>query len=346
MKKDGRPNMTNEKIFGITISAVAAMAGVGESTVSRVLRNDGSFSKRSREKVLLATAELGYVPNRIAGSLASSGSRLVAIIIPSLTNIVFADLLRGVGEVLDAAKYQGVFGVSDYLPLKEQALIASFLEYRPAAVLLAGLEHTDESRKMLKAAGCRVIEMLDIGSDPIDTVVGFSNREAGVAAAAYLQRCGYRTIGYIGHDIEADKRAGKRLDGFLSQLETSGLKLADRQIAHGGSSVEKGRTALATLLHRRADLDAVYFSNDDMAIGGYFHCLAEGIELPGQLGIFGHNDLDISAQLPRRLSTIRTPRVEIGRLAAQLAIQAGEQQVVDLGFQLVAGQTTKRGPGT
>lgn len=334
--------MSSEKISGITISAVATAAGVGESTVSRVLRNEGSFSNRSRDKVLKAAAELGYVPNRIAGSLASSGSRLVAIIIPSLTNIVFADLLRGAGEVLDAAKYQGVFGVSDYDLMKEQRLVASFLEYRPAAILLAGLEHTDESRKMLKASGCRIAEMLDIGPDPIDTLVGFSNREAGAAAADYLHGCGYRTIGYVGHDLEADKRAGKRLEGFTRQLQANGLQLADRQIADSRSSVEAGRNGLAALLARRADLDAVYFSNDDMAIGGYFHCLSRGIELPAKLGIFGHNDLDIGGQLPRRLSTIRTPRVEIGRRAAQLAIEAGEPTVVDLGFQLVTGQTTRR----
>jgi LacI family gluconate utilization system Gnt-I transcriptional repressor len=341
-RQKGNSGMTNEKISGMTISAVAAAAGVGESTVSRVLRNEGSFSHRSRDKVLKAAAELGYVPNRIAGSLASSGSRLVAIVVPSLTNIVFADLLRGAGEVLDAAKYQGVFGVSDYDPLKEQALIASFLEYRPAAVLLSGLEHSDESRKMLKSSGCRVVEMLDVGSDPIGTVVGFSNRQAGVAAADYLQGCGYRTIGYVGHDLAADKRAGKRLEGFYAHLQTCGLQLADREMTGGRSSVENGRNGLAALLGRRPDLDAVYFSNDDMAIGGYFHCLSQGIRIPEQLGILGHNGLDIGAQLPTRLSTIQTPRVEIGRLAAQLAIEAGEEKIVDLGFQIVTGQTTKR----
>ena len=96
--------------------------------------------------------------------------------------------------------------------------------------------------------------------------------------------------------------------------------LADREILAGASSVENGRLGLERLLARTPDLDAVYFSNDDMALGGYFHCLARGISIPAELAIFGYNGLDIGRATPQPLSTIRTPRVATGQVAAQLVV--------------------------
>lgn len=338
-----------ETNMSVTLADVAAEAGLGESTVSRVLRNEGSFSKKSHEKVMSAAEKLGYVPNRIAGSLASSGTKLVAVIIPSLTNIVFADVLRGAGEALEAAGYRGVFGVSDYDTQKEERLIASFLEYRPAAVLLAGLDHSEQSLRMLKASDCRIVEMLDIDdrskARQLDIIVGFSNFDAGSAAAEHLLACGYRRIGYVGHDLSRDPRAAKRLKGFCAQLQVNNVALAAQDISWAESSVGLGKQGLINLLKSAPDIDAVYFSNDDMAIGGLFHCMSANISVPEELGIVGHNGLDIGQELPRRLSTIKTPRAEIGRLAAQLALQDGEKTIIDLGFVVVEGATTQRKHG-
>ncbi|MET1026202.1 MAG: LacI family DNA-binding transcriptional regulator [Dongiaceae bacterium] len=324
---------------GITLADVAALAGVGESTVSRVLRNHGSFSKATRDKVMSAVQQLGYVPNRIAGTLASTGSRLVAIIVPSLSNIVFADVLSGASAGLESDGYQAVFGVTDYDPNREEALIASMLAWRPSAIMVAGLEHTDNAGKMLRASRVRIAELLDIDGPGIDIVVGFSNLEAGRVSARHLLSRGYRRIGYVGHDLERDKRARKRLGGFCEALTEAGMALADQEMTSAPSSVEIGRMGLAKLLERSPALDAVYFSNDDMAIGGYFHCLSHGIGIPTELAIFGYNGLNIGTMAPRPLSTIRTPRVAIGRTAAALVTSDTPSQVVDLGFELIAGAT-------
>ncbi len=328
----------------VRLAEVAAEAGLGESTVSRVLRNDGSFSPKAREKVLKAAAKLGYVPNRLASSLASDGSRLVAIVVPSLTNIVFADVLKGAGDHLDAAGYRGVFGVTDYSPPKEEQLVESLLEYRPAAVLLAGLDHTARTRDMLAGARCRVVELLDTDGEGIDHVVGFSNRAAGAAAADHLAGCGYRDIGYVGHDLRADRRAGRRLAAFEDGLARHGLALRDRETTAPASSAAAGRAGLALLLERAPRLDAVYCSNDDIAIGCFLHCLAAGIDVPGRLAIFGHNGLDIGQVLPRPLSTVRPPRAKIGRRAAELALSGAPATTLDLGFELLAGGTTRWEP--
>jgi LacI family gluconate utilization system Gnt-I transcriptional repressor len=323
----------------VTLAQVAEAAGVGESTVSRVLRNHGSFSGKTRDRVMAAVERLGYVPNRIAGTLASAGSRLVAFVVPSLSNIVFADVLRGASSTLEQNQHQAVFAVTDYDPAREEALVASMLAWRPAAVMLAGYEHTEGTVRMLRAASCRIVELLDIDGVALDLAVGFSNHAAGCRSAHYLLQRHYRRIGYVGHDLERDTRAGKRYAGFCETLSAGGSPLVDREIHAGASSVENGRLGLERLLTRSPDLDAVYFSNDDMALGGYFHCLARGISIPSQLAIFGYNGLDIGRVTPQPFSTIRTPRVATGQVAAQLVIENAPAQVVDLGFELIEGAT-------
>jgi LacI family transcriptional regulator, gluconate utilization system Gnt-I transcriptional repressor len=323
----------------VTLAEVAAAAGVGESTVSRVLRNHGSFSPAARERVMAAVDRLGYVPNRIAGTLASAGSRLVAMVIPSLSNIVFADVLRGASGALEESRHQAVFAVTDYDPAREEALVAAMLAWRPTAVMLAGLEHTEGTVRMLRANGCRVAEMLDIDGTALDLAVGFSNHAAGRASARHLIARGYRCIGYVGHDLARDRRAGKRFAGFCEALAAGGAALVDREVTAAPSSVALGREALDRLLARSPGLDAIYFSNDDMALGGYFHCLARAIAIPERLAIFGYNGLDLGAVTPQPLSTIRTPRVAIGRTAARLVAENAPPQVVDLGFELIAGAT-------
>lgn len=323
-----------------TLADVARRAGVGESTVSRVLRNHGSVSARTREKILKVAAELNYVPNRIAGTLASMSSRLVGVVIPSVANTVVPEVMSGANQVLEDAGFQPVIGVSNYDPLREEALIESILSWRPSGILLAGLEHTDRARAMLKGSGIRVVELLDIDGDGIDIVVGSSHRQAGHVSARHLLSRGYRRIGYVGHDIGIDVRAGKRLEGFRAVLAESGLSIIDQEFGQGASSVEAGRVGLKRLLERQGSLDAIYFSNDDLALGGYFHCLENKISVPGQLALFGYNGLPLTSLTPQPISTIRTPRIAMGKKGADLLTAGVASQVVDMGFELVPGATS------
>ena len=336
-----KQTLSDHQTMVTTLADVARRAGVGESTVSRVLRNKGSVSQLTREKILKAASDLNYVPNRIAGTLASMTSKLVGIVIPSVGNTVVPEVLAGATLVLEGAGFQPVIGVSNYDPVREEALIESILSWRPSGLLVAGLEHTDRARAMLKGCGVRVVELLDIDGEGIDIVVGSSHRMAGRKSAEHLLAHNYRRIGYVGHDIRIDVRAGKRLQGFRATMAENGLDFVDEEFFPGGaSSVEAGRIGLARLLERQSGLDAVYFSNDDLAIGGYFHCLENKISVPGDLALFGYNGLEIARLTPQPLSTIRSPRVAMGETGANLLLAGGPAQVVDLGFELIVGATS------
>jgi len=134
----------------LTLRDVSEASGVSEMTVSRVLRGRGDVSQATREKVLQAAKSLGYVPNKIAGALASQRVNLVAVIIPSMSNMVFPEVLTGVNSVLENTELQPVVGVTDYLPEKEEKVLYQMLSWRSSGIIIAGLEHSDASKAMLK----------------------------------------------------------------------------------------------------------------------------------------------------------------------------------------------------
>lgn len=327
----------------VTLSEVARLAGVSGMTVSRVLHDHANVSKETRAKVQAAVSALGYVPNRLAGALATAKTRLMVVIIPSLGNIVFPEVLRGANERFEAAGYQAVIGVTDYDLAKEEQLVAAMQSWRPSGWILAGLEHTPRARQMLREARSPVVEVMDIDGDAIDMAVGFSNAAAGREMGTFLAGSGRRRIGYVGGNLERDLRAAKRHEGFVQALAERGLALQAQFSADQPSSLLLGRAGLAQLLARHPELDAVYFSNDDMAVGGLMHCLFAGIAVPERLALAGFNGLEIGEAVPLRLTTIKSPRHRIGQLAADhiLARLAGQAPPLreDIGFEFIAGQT-------
>jgi LacI family gluconate utilization system Gnt-I transcriptional repressor len=327
----------------VTIAQVARVAGVSDITVSRVLRDSGPVSALTRRRVLHAVQATGYVYNQLAGALASSRSSLVGVVLPSLSNNVFPEVMAGINAALARSGFQPVVGVTDYDLSVEQELVRAMLAWKPAALILAGLEHTRETTRMLEAAGIRVIEIMDIDQRPIDLAIGLSHRAAGAATARHLAARGYRKFGYVGHDLGRDRRAESRHEGLCGWLAEHGLPQPVDLLADGPSSVRAGSEGLATLLQQSPDRDVVVFSNDDMAVGGVFHCLSAGISLPGQLGIFGFNGLDIGRALPQPLSTIRSNRERIGQLAVEAFLATPKRpearEVIDTGFEIVQGAT-------
>lgn len=327
----------------ITVREVARRANVSESTVSRIMRNKGLVAEATREKVMETVRAMGYVPNRIAGSLASLDSFLVGVVIPSLSNIVFPEVLQGVHAGLEGSDLQPVISTTEYNIDREEAVVRGILSWKPAAILLAGFDHTDATRKMLEQSGIRVVEMMDIDSKPIDIAVGTSHRRAGHAIGRHLIERGYRHFGYVGHDWDADRRARLRYDGLCEALSEAGLSIEAHAMADGASSVAEGRIQTARLRASAPQIDVAVYSNDDMAVGGVFHCLAEGIRLPDEFAVFGFNGLDIGKELPQPLSTVRSNRFLIGKKAIEEVLASPERPseptIIDTDFEVFTGAT-------
>ncbi|SPF80249.1 LacI family DNA-binding transcriptional regulator [Pseudoprimorskyibacter insulae] len=327
----------------VTMHDVAARAGVSQMTVSRVMRDAGAISPEVRKKVVKAAAEIGYVHNRLAGGMRTTTTPLVGVVVPTLQNRVFTEVLTGISDALATQGIRPVFGVSEYSLEAEEALVLDFLSWRPRGLVLAGLEHTDTVRQMIAAADIRVSEVMDMDGDPIMASFGVSQAEAGRDMARHMLDRGYRRIAYAASQGGRDKRAGKRFEAFAAVIRDAGGQIVDDITAEDPSSLVLGRQLTGTLLARSCP-DAIYFSNDDLAGGGLMHCLAEGISVPKDVALAGFNGLSFLEALPQRITTTATPRYEIGRDAALFvadpsrpAPDGGRQ---DFGTRLIVGNTT------
>ncbi|KPA21218.1 HTH-type transcriptional regulator GntR [Shimia sp. SK013] len=313
----------------LTLRDVSEASGVSEMTVSRVLRNRGDVSATTREKVLSAAKELGYVPNKIAGALASQRVNLVAVIIPSLSNMVFPEVLAGVSQVLEDTELQPVVGVTDYLPEKEEKVLYEMLSWRPSGVIIAGLEHTEAARAMMNASGIPVVEIMDADGEAVDAMVGISHRRAGRVMAASILEAGYKKIAFLGTKMPLDHRARKRFEGFTETLAKSGIEVAEREFYSGGSALAKGREMTQAVLERSPDIDFIYYSNDMIGAGGLLYLMEKGIDVPGQIGLAGFNGVELLQGLPRRLATMDACRREIGVKAAEIIAASVNDNVTE-----------------
>ncbi|MEP0519630.1 MAG: LacI family DNA-binding transcriptional regulator [Hyphomicrobiales bacterium] len=327
----------------ITLKDVAQVAGVSEMTVSRVMRGTDTVSKRTQKKVLAIIDDLGYVQNRMAGALANARSNQVAVLIPSLSNQVFNEVMSGISEELDREGYQAVVGITNYSLEKEEELIYSMMSWRPAGIIVTNTHHTKRARNVLLNAGVPVVEMMNITDRPIDMCVGFDHGEAGRALALHLLKRGYHRFGYVGWN-ERDFAAATRFDAIEAELKKAGCSIVAPNQFERPPNLATGKLGLANLLALSPDIDAVYFSNDTAAMGGLMHCLQHDISVPKSLAIAGFTGLESSQHLPLRLTTIQTNRYQIGRLSARgvLARLANRQpkKVLDLKFELVEGETS------
>ena len=318
----------------LTLKDVSVASGVSEMTVSRVLRNRGDVSDATREKVLRAAKDLGYVPNKIAGALASSRVNLVAVIIPSLSNMVFPEVLTGISEVLDETPLQAVVGVTNYSPEKEENVLFDMLSWRPSGLIIAGLEHSDASQAMMAASGIPVVEIMDTDGDATDSVVGISHRRAGRKMAKEILRYGYQNIGFLGTKMPLDHRARKRFEGFTEALAKEGIEIMDQEFYDGGSSLVKGRELTKAILDRSPELDFLYFSNDMIGAGGLMYLRDQGVDVPGQIGLAGFNGVRLLDGLPQKLATMDAERIAIGREAARIIAGRTDGTITDAGQRI------------
>lgn len=325
-----------------TLADVARTAGVSEMTVSRVLRNSGIVSTRTRDKVNATVEKLGYVQNKLAGSLATARSNQVAVVIPSLMNNVFTEVVAGIADELDKAGYAAIIGVSDYNLEKEETLITSMMSWRPAGVIVPNVVHTERTRNILLNGGVPVVEMMSLTRTPIDMSVGIDQADAGRMLARHLLSRGYRRFGYVGWHAQ-DHSAAERLAGIEAMIEAAGAILVKPDMFNLPPDISAGKRGLQQLLATAPDVEVAMFSNDTAATGGYLYCIEAGIDVPDQLALAGFSGLQTGQNMPRKLTTILTHRYEIGRISARSILNRLEGREVptsnEMRFSLIEGET-------
>jgi LacI family gluconate utilization system Gnt-I transcriptional repressor len=322
---------------GLTLTDVARVAGVSPITVSRALNNPEQLTAETLARVQEAVARTGYVPNRIAGGLASNRSRLIAALVPNISSGVFLETVQALTEEFERAGYQVMLGQSGYGIEREEALLDALIGRRPDGIIVTGIMHSPEARRRLAAAGIPIVETWDLTPTPIDMLVGFSHEKAGAAVADYLHFRGSRHPGLL---TAEDFRAGLRRKGFVDAAARNGIGEVRAEIVANPTTLGGGRRALARLLEAHPETDAVFCSSDIVAHGALTEANARKIAVPGKLRVMGFGDNNFAADTHPALSSVRIDGTAIGRQAARFVIDRVEgrpvpQRIVDLGFKLV-----------
>lgn len=328
----------------VTLADVAQAAGVSPITVSRALRGERAVDPELVARVQAAAQRLGYVPDPAARALASRHSTHVALLIPMLSNALFVDLLEGVQRTLRPAGYQTLIGVTHYDAAEEEQLLREQLLHRPAGLLVTGLERSEATRALIEGSGVPCVHLMETARGPALYSVGFSQADAGAAMTRHLIERGHRRIAFAAAQL--DPRTLQRLEGWRREMRAAGLHAATLEwLNPAPSSLALGGTMFEQIIGQQPPIDAIFFCNDDLAQGALLAALRLGVAVPARVAVAGFNDLTGSEQMLPPLTTVRTPRAEIGAAAGRmlLALMRGQpvaEHSVDLGWQIVVRQST------
>lgn len=327
----------------VTLEDVARQVGISKITVSRVLREPHRVSPELKARVEQAIEQLGYIPNRQAGALASARSHCVALLVPSLSNQVFSEVLRGVADVFEDSGYQVLLGHSSYSTFEEERLVSAYLSFGVDGFIISGSRHSARVRELLERSRLPVVEIMELPDAPLDMAVGFSHEQAGYDMTRALLEAGYGRIGFGG--ARMDHRAQSRLAGWRRAMFEAGRDDDACLTTTHPSSYRLGADLLNDLLTRWPELDAIFFCNDDLAAGALFECQRRGIRVPAQLALAGYNGLDITEATAPTLSTVVTPRRRIGLEAARLLMMRlrGETPSatrIDTGYEIALRESS------
>ncbi|MDP5219535.1 LacI family DNA-binding transcriptional regulator [Ruegeria sp. 2205SS24-7] len=330
----------------ISLSEVARAAGVSKMTASRVLRGEGGYSEKTRDKVMEKVDQLGYLPNRLATVFAGDqSSTFVGVSIPDLGNEVFAQVLEGIDRKLGSFGRQTVLGLTQHTQQEEENWIRTVLSWQPAGLILTGRYHSPRATEMLRNAGIPIVEIWDLNSSPLDMSVGINHFDSGFDMGRYLTSCDYSNIGYVGTSHDTANAATTRLDGFCKAVEGGGGRVVKQLCLHDTATYYPGFYGTEQLLASGSGVECIFYQNDAMAFGGLQYCASKGMLVPHDIGIAGWGDLPIASVIARRLTSMHVPHLKLGQAAAEMMIGRLSDEPVepcrDIGFRLIPGTTVR-----
>jgi LacI family gluconate utilization system Gnt-I transcriptional repressor len=336
------PKRSRRSSGAMTLRDVAMLAGVAPITASRAINTPNQVSPEVLRKVQDAVQRTGYVPNRMAGGLASARSRLIAAVVPSTVVSVFMETIESLNGTLFDAGYQLMLGQSGYSAEREEVLLEAIIGRRPDGIFLTGILPPGKARTRLLASGIPVVETWDLTPTPIDMLIGFSHSDIGRSVAQFLTSKGYQKFAIVRAE---DERANRRTLAFQEALAQQGLAAAFVANVGASRSLKSGREAMARILAEAPDTEAIFCSSDLLALGVMTEARARGLTVPTDIAVMGFGDVPFVADMVPALTTVRINGGQIGTMAAQFLMaraegRAVDTHIVDVGFSIIERDST------
>jgi len=333
--------MKKEKLTVPKLDDVAQRAGVSAATVSRFYNNSAIVAPATSARIRAAIDEMGYVPNLLAGGLASKRSRLVAVLVPEIAQSIFNDTIEAMTSELSLDGNTVMLGLTGSGNARMPQLIESALARRADAIILTGIITDAETRKRLRDRSVTVIETWGVPEDPIDVAVGFSHPAVGRDVARFLHGRGYvRPL----LTVADGARARQRRDGFVEEWRTTGHEPPVVIDVPLPTRFGHSRLVWRQISQLPSSPDVIVCGSDVLAQGVIIEAQSAGVRVPDQMAVVGFGNLAIAGDMRPSITTVDVDGARIGREAVAMLRRraSGErvaQKVIDVGFRLIARES-------
>jgi len=320
---------------------VAQRAGVSTATVSRYYNNPAIVAPATAARIREAIDEMGYVPNLLAGGLASNRSRLVAVLVPEIAQSIFNDTIEAMASELSLDGNTVMLGLTGAGNARMPQLIEAALARRADAIILTGIVTDAETRERLRERSVTVIESWGIPEDPIDIAVGFSHQAVGRDVARFLHGRGYvRPLLAVADGV----RARQRRDGFLEEWRSTAHEAPTVIDVPLPTRFGHSRLVWRHVAQMTTTPDVIVCGSDVLAQGVIIEAQSAGLRVPDQVAVTGFGNLAITGDMRPTITTVDVDGARIGREAVAVLRRraAGEriaQKVIDVGFRLIARES-------
>lgn len=315
--------------MNVTIYDVAREAGVSMATVSRVVNNNPNVKPQTRKKVFEAIELLGYRPNAVARGLASKKTTTVGVVIPDISNAIFAEIARGIEDIANMYHYNIILCNADKKAEKEVRVINTLLEKQVDGVVFMGGTITDEHRQAFRTASAPVV--LCGTEDPNDSVpsVDINHEVAAFDAVQALIDSGHRDIAMISGTLK-DKALGyDRYQGYKRALEHAGIELREEYVRIGNYTYDSGLKVAEYFLELSSRPTAIFAANDEMAIGAINTIQDNGMKVPDDMSVISIDNIRLASMIRPQLTTIGQPMYDIGAVSMRLLTKLMNKEHVE-----------------
>ncbi|MDH4268037.1 MAG: LacI family transcriptional regulator [Deltaproteobacteria bacterium] len=313
--------------MAVTISDIAKSAGVSSATVSRVLNSPHIVKEETLIKVLKAMKEQEYAYNALAGGLARKRTATIGLIIPTITNPIFAISTKGTQTVAKKRGYSILLGSTEYSYDVEFDFVSLFYEKRVDGIIFMGAPGNLKSMENLRKRKIPFVVTWEVLREKDVNFVAFDNIQIARRMTDYLISLGHRRIAMIAGPTTVTTRASQRLEGYRQSLDVHDLPCDETLIVHKNYTVEDGKEAMRRLLRENEDLTAVFCGNDILAFGAMAAAKEVGYVVGTDISIVGFDDLDISRVSDPQLTTVQIPAYQMGKMSGDLLISLIEEEV-------------------